>query len=554
MERTPSKSGEDDSSSKKRPAIEQYFSKVVRPVESLRLIPDPETKPEVRRVVPLIPEAVVLFDRHENLQVKDGKESEKPAETDAEEETANSSEEDDEEETTTGEKQFKKPFRPVIPRAPVATLLRPLESKPAEVIENQKGLAAEFPDVTEVVSASGASEQPAPATTAFESQSGSLIDAFGELPTIEDYAEDGDDYAPVPPASTPQIPLPRYTAPSPNTQAATANQWPHYNYYSPNTPLPPPGGAAGGGGQPPVPPRPSAGMGMGGVPSLNPNVYPLAAAGGVGPNYNTAPAPANLPIAPTGERRIGTDPLARLMGVGNWIGNRRTRKKLGNRIDQLQSDTGKNMAELQSRQNQFEQKQSGQSQEVQRMQMQAERSAAVTGVSLVAESAPHIPTQRVESPRLATQNKPPVAEMSPPQQGQEAAGQRLTPETKQQSTTWLNLELDKRGNVVSNTQEFGQGFHRERQQEIQRDRLGDSTAAGAVSLMGVQQDQHAPIRYDSSLPSGLTTPSLPGGMPARIDPQHRMASENKKTSGVPGPVFWIMLAIIVAAFFAAAFI
>ncbi len=536
MERTPTKSGEEDNSNKKRPAIEAYFSNVVRPVESLRLIPNPETKPEVRRVVPIIPEAIVLFDRQGDSEAKDGKEPEKSADNESEtEEDTKKSEEAEKEETTeatTGAKRFKAPFRPVIPRVPAVTPMpvagpkSELKMPPsAETSESQKDHGTGLPNDAEAATVASTPEQPV--TPSFEAQHGSLFDAFGELPAIEDYAEDDAD-AP----AMPTVTQPPYAAPSPGAQAASPNQWPQYKYYvpNPNTP-PPPGGATGRGAQPPVPPQPTAGMGGGGVPPLNPNMYPLASnGGGSGPNYNIVPAAANIPLAPTNEKRTAVDPLARLMGVGNWIGNRRTRKKLGNRIDRLQSNTNQDIAGLQSRQGQFEQKQRNQAQEIRNIQMQsAERPAAVAApVTLASEMQPQQIAVSETHPQLA--------------------------EVKQKSSTWLNMNVNKRGEVVNSTQEFGQGFHQERRQEVQRDRLGDSAAAGAVSLMGVQQDQHAPIRYDSSLPSGMTTPALPQGMPTHIDPQHQLTSDNKKTSSVPGPVFWIMLAIIVAAFFAAAFI
>lgn len=577
MERTPSNSGEDDDS-KPRKGIESYFSSYVPPVESKQR-PLEATGPEPRRMVPFIPaESILLFDRQEDSDKKDTKETEKDAQD------AESSEEE-----TSESGKTKKSFRPVIPRVPVAGVIRPLEVKSVSAkTEDHKEQPSDLPAAPDAIPALRLSpEQPAPPMAERP-----LHDAFGELPAIEgpadedksaglppspafaplsgdlfkqspslgsaETAPDDDEDLTIPASQQAQASQPHFRPPSPNTQASTANQWPHYAYYSPNTP--PPNGGTGGGAQPPVPPRPPTGMGMGGnVPPLNPNIYPLGGAGGTGgsgPNYNAAPAAANIPPVPAGVKRRAVDPLARLMGVGNWIGNRRTRKNLGSRINQLQSDTGKNMADLQARQDRFEQKQRSQSQEMQRMQTQAaERAAIISAVPLTAENGPRVQAARGEATRFNTPNKSLAVEMHPQaqQQMEQEAAQHIDPETKRTGSFWLQAEVNKRGEVITKSSEYGSGFHNDRK-EVQRDRLGDSAAAGAVSLMGIQQDQHAPIRYDSSLPSGMTTPRLPQGMPTHIDPQHQLAADNKKTSAMPGPVFWIMLAVIIAAFFAAAFI
>jgi len=106
---------------------------------------------------------------------------------------------------------------------------------------------------------------------------------------------------------------------------------------------------------------------------------------------------------------------------------------------------------------------------------------------------------------------------------------------------------------------YGEGFRKERQQEILRDRTTDKTAAASLGGMAVGspiggQFGSGAQSYGTGLPSGMTTPGLQQGGPTHADPQHQLPAETKTDRAVPGPVFWIMLVVIVAAFFAAALI
>jgi len=52
----------------------------------------------------------------------------------------------------------------------------------------------------------------------------------------------------------------------------------------------------------------------------------------------------------------------------------------------------------------------------------------------------------------------------------------------------------------------------------------------------------------------MTSPTLPQGPLSRGDAQHQLPAVTRTKSGVPGPLFWIMVVVIIAAFFAAALI
>jgi hypothetical protein len=104
--------------------------------------------------------------------------------------------------------------------------------------------------------------------------------------------------------------------------------------------------------------------------------------------------------------------------------------------------------------------------------------------------------------------------------------------------------------------QYGESFKKERDKEAISDDVGMGLGSAAVSNPSTTQNSAAPYSQVSSgqgsLPSGMTTPGLPPGMPTHVDPQHQLPSHTKKSDIVPGPVFWVMLIVILAAFFAAA--
>ncbi|HEX8763351.1 MAG TPA: hypothetical protein VF733_06380 [Candidatus Saccharimonadales bacterium] len=622
MEKNPHNSSEDDNSTSGKPkkSIESYFRAFVPPPEAMQR-PFETSVPE-RRPVPLIPhEGILLFDRDQEPTKKDSKsEKSEIVTTDGDESEETSSKKN--KKTANAAPPQKRIFRPVIPHGALGSeafpsaeaLAKAAAAKEREQAAKRGGdneLAgnmdptlpqAEAIDTTPHSGVSSGSEFQPSAAFSHEMPS---HDTFGDLPVIEDHhkdppfpqmamspvyaqssnhnvmsgdlfehqaehsIEDTDDpqtvFAPL------QGTQPNFVPPSPNQQAATANQVPHYAYYAPNTPPPNPGGGA----QPPLPPRPPTG-GIGGntsggnMPPINPNTTYFGS-GAPGPSPNTLGSAPNIAapgIATANTLRTkNADPLARLMGLGNWIGNRRTRKKLGGRINQLQGQTAKNMGEMQNRQNYLERQQQQQLQEMQQLKKRQENAAAV-GVSGGAERSVVIPTQRVEGagralagpntlPARGSENR--LAGAAIAEQQELAAQAAADQDIKQVDNKWFRTDIRRStGEVVSDSRDYGEGFQRERQQEIIRSRLGSSkAAAGMVGLMGAQQGQYNSTDSQqpySTLGSGMTTPGLPQGMPTHIDPQHQLAADNKKSSIIPGPAFWIMLIIIIAAFFAAALI
>jgi hypothetical protein len=124
-------------------------------------------------------------------------------------------------------------------------------------------------------------------------------------------------------------------------------------------------------------------------------------------------------------------------------------------------------------------------------------------------------------------------------------------------SAWHNV-VTKNGRPIEG-QQYGRGFEMARKEVVPdrpADRMAAGTAAVGATLHATPSQQYSQPSYPTAPPNGMTTPVLPPGMPTHIDPQHQLATQNKKKSDspIPGPVFWIMLLVIMAAFFAAALI
>jgi hypothetical protein len=361
-----------------------------------------------------------------------------------------------------------------------------------------------------------------------------------------------------------------------------------------DTPPPPPG-TPGTGTQPPVPPigRPPESADFS---YPNPNVPATPA---TAPNYNAYEQSGSIPaprqeVQPQYDNNRAVDGFARLMGVGNFIGNHRTRKKLGKQIEQGQRETATNFADIQAQQLRASEQQRQQGQAIEQLRAVSPSEHAPLPAAPFAppgrEQAPAT-TPRVEytqaptyasqanpnmapslgAPRFAEQGRvmPPLpsierrpGEHAPVLQASEQAPLnpddlepvKLEPGQHVEHSTWHDIVVDKHGNEVQGARHYGEGFKRSRR-EVIRDRAGDAAAAGTTAMAGIQQQQgYDPIvQYPGTLPSGMTTPTLPQGMPTHVDPQHQLAAQNRKSSK-PGPIFWVMLVVIIAAFFAAALI
>jgi|GEM_PF-3433018 len=218
-------------------------------------------------------------------------------------------------------------------------------------------------------------------------------------------------------------------------------------------------------------------------------------------------------------------------------------------------------------------------QQTMRHQVQQERLGGVAapfGVVASPNSAPNINYAGTPN-RLPVEQRPaqpaPIQEAIPQPDAQtveQAADYATEQPARVVQDAWRRYRVDKHNREIVSTEGHGQAFREERQQEVLPDRTTaiptqrrSTHAAGAAPTLGafaafghahpqpVQQVQPG----QSTLPSGMTTPSLPQGMPTRADAQHQLPATDKAPShSVPGVWFWVMLGIIIAAFFAAALI
>ncbi|HSD55554.1 MAG TPA: hypothetical protein VLA92_00195 [Candidatus Saccharimonadales bacterium] len=156
-----------------------------------------------------------------------------------------------------------------------------------------------------------------------------------------------------------------------------------------------------------------------------------------------------------------------------------------------------------------------------------------------------------------------------------------TQKARVEQSSWHNIVVDEHGREVAGAMQYGEGFKRERQQEIISDQAGDSftpgsrqhAVSGAAGSAGsanafaggtvtggqgiptqVVYDQYGNPVQMQSLPSGMTNPSLPAGHPTHVDPQHQLEPTFRQPSNMTNPWFWLMLLLIIAAFFTAAFV
>lgn len=337
------------------------------------------------------------------------------------------------------------------------------------------------------------------------------------------------------------------------------------------------------GNQPPRPPQPpyfggggnggSGGSGGGGNFNgpPNPNAYPQPSySGGLSPNqmpFAASQAQYNqLPL----QRRKATDTLARVAAAGGIIYTWYKGRKLNKSIEQNKREANANFADLQAKQVQFNQDQRRQDREMAAMKQTQERMAASATVvapfaerptahrntetagTMPPQNANQLPKQQAE--RLTM---PPIAPTEVQQATTNEQNPGLAPDQRVEHSAWHNIVVNNKGEAVTDAIQYGEGFQRERQQEVIRDRMADGAAgsvaanpvAGGAQPGGYQQPQHIP----GTLPSGMITPGLPKG--TYTDSQHQLPPETPKpSSAIPGPVFWVMLVIILAAFFAAALI
>ena len=181
------------------------------------------------------------------------------------------------------------------------------------------------------------------------------------------------------------------------------------------------------------------------------------------------------------------------------------------------------------------------------------------------------PKQQEAAP--LTPGQPGNAERQPDQQVAEQ--QEYLNEVQQQpkqhveQSAWHRI-VTEHGHEVQGAVQYGQEFHRQREHELLTDKSTanptDAAGAGAQGGAGAPLGQFpgqpmpgTPYQHPTqpgALPSGMTNPTLPPGHPTHIDPQHQLpaAPQKQVASNIANPWFWIMLILIVAAFFTAALV
>lgn len=526
------------------------------PIKEVVVMPEPPS--EARQAIVRIPnlQEVTLFERnHETAEDEDD-------EDDDSEDNKKSRQRSRQPVSQQPVEQPDLPQPPVIPMPPTERLFRlPLEEADIQTATDQahpETLSEEDP-----LEHSSASQLPSP--------------SIESLPPIERYQSqvqtaetatyfDADDNQPQPIAG----PLTSQTAPRPISTPSTPSRTEAFGASPEDTPPPPSSAAGTGGAQPPLPPyRPPATPDFNHYPSFNPNVGSGAGGGGYA-NYERPAAP---PVSqrqehkPQYDNNRAVDGFARLLafgaGVGSFIGIRNTRKQL--REHQRQTDT--NFADLKAQQLRTAEHQRQQNQAMDRLRQERPVSPVPP---FAAEQAPTYASQenvpagsiRSDERRQALPPLPKIearpGERSVPQHPEQQVSEEPleVPEGHHlERSSWHVIEVDKQGREVQDARSrYGEEFRRS-QREIMHDRTADASAAGTTALAGIQQQQgYGPIvQYPGTLPSGITPQSLPQGMPIHADPQHQLPAQTKSSSK-PGPVFWVMLLVILAAFFAAAMI
>lgn len=149
------------------------------------------------------------------------------------------------------------------------------------------------------------------------------------------------------------------------------------------------------------------------------------------------------------------------------------------------------------------------------------------------------------------QQGPPMERSAAEQPQQNQAEHQQVPRQHVEHSSWHNIVVDEHGKEVTGAMHYGEGFQRERKQETNAGRPD-------TQVKSQQQQSVAPMSpaQFGVLPSGMTNPTLPQGQPSHVDPQHQLPAHQKQqvASNVTNPWFWIMLLLIIAAFFTAAFV
>lgn len=358
----------------------------------------------------------------------------------------------------------------------------------------------------------------------------------------------------------------------------------------PTPPSPPRGGGAGGGGgtTPPV------GYGGGpGAPGGGPNPNIPTTQGGYIPNLNTARMPSPLDVVNDQlnhqAHQRGVRKGLMVGGVAGWFGGRYFAKK---KFRKQEAAMRQEFADQLAARDALD-AQNGQGQNL-------EIKDAITGRIAKAPEAPGAPAAERpqvehtvgqptsgggsgEAASLGAKPLETAAAVSPEtpaqptpeeQQPDPFAHQKEQQPDHKVHAEWIDFDVDKYGHTVQ--REYGRAY----QEEISQERTGSQqytkdpgqhagaaagqggqgagVGAGLGSFAGGTSGSAAyGGQQQQQLSSGQVAPQygLPDGQEYLPDEQHRLPPPKKQVvSNIANPLFWLMLGIIIAAFFVAALI
>jgi|GEM_PF-5158540 len=389
-------------------------------------------------------------------------------------------------------------------------------------------------------------------------------------------------------SSTPEDPYAGMHGPEPAQQAAEAS-----------VPLPQ-AGTGTSGNQPPMPPnvppvqsfgsaypQPNYNVWNANSPytqQQNANYYPGGPIGMPGINPNTAPStPITTEHVPVYEKRSGVGAVAALLGL-EYLARKRADKRQNKLIKEnakKQQESAEALQRSERQQRAFRTEQQKQAADMRRMQQVQERFGTPTALT------PAAFTERsTTSAAPAMNSMPPIHERQVPGSTEVTPmpTNPVQPQSPKEHVVQEGLQAYRVDEYTVDPMTRDQAFF-EQQHEIQRDPLTGAPRPRAAQAQyaeqqaqayGAQSNTYSSHQYTSGfgggsvgsgvgqagasnpmLPSGMTTPYLPAGTPTHVDSQHQLPSvapRQRATSGAPGVWFWVMLALIIAAFFAAALI
>jgi hypothetical protein len=363
-------------------------------------------------------------------------------------------------------------------------------------------------------------------------------------------------------------------------------------------PSAPPSGAAGGGGMPPGSQPPNNHNAYFGMSGYNANTGGGGGYGGGGGGYNPNAAP-NPNVQPryevvqniTQKKKGNIWPYVAILGenIARKRADRKLKKEMSERMDQqdhVQEASNANQLRLERQQQEMLSEQRKQAiREAHRPSgnewgvprpVSAGGAGATPGQRMPGEHAP------IAGAGIAGRPEQPMPMQTAEQQMEQPGELASQGAGRERHSAWHTYYEDENGRQIPGV-EYGKGFKQE-QREIVRDHTGDNVVAGVAAAAGVAgatarggggasggggsggaagqpgayygygptPQGSQPQQYQPTLPSDMTTPGLPAGA-SRTDPQHQLPEHTKK-SNLPGPLFWLMVGLIILAFFAAALI